>query len=126
MTVINNPTQNIYTGGGHAFGCAAVKRGFSSLAFSYSYGDFVSSLGSGSWGVGKVVDGIALSNSEGKSVDGDNGIALSNGESKLVDSIAFSNIGRKPTDGIALSNIEHETTDGIALSNSESDTEDYT
>ena len=103
MTVINNSTQNIYTGGGHVFGCAAVKSGSSSLAFSYTFGGFVSSLGSGSWGVGKVVDGIALSNIGSKPVDGDKGIALSNIESKPVDA-----------------------ENGIALSNSESDIEDYT
>jgi hypothetical protein len=82
MTMIN-PTHNTHTDGGHALGCsAAFKRGFGSLAFSNTVGDFESSVRSGSSGAGKVVDGIALSNSEGKPADG---IALSNSESDTDD-----------------------------------------
>ena len=124
MTMINNPTDNTHTGGGYALGCAAaVKRGFGSLAFFNTVGDFESSVRFGSSGAGKVVDGIALSNSGCEQEDG---IALSNSEGKPVDGIALSNSGCEQEDGIALSNIEHEPVDGIALSNSESDTEDYT
>ena len=83
MTVINNPTQNIYTGGGHALVCAAaLKRGFGSIAFSNTVGGLESSVRSGSSGVGKVVDGIALSNSGCEQEDG---IALSNSESDTED-----------------------------------------
>ena len=70
MTMINNPTHNTHTGGGHVLGyAAAFERGFGSLAFSYTFGGFESSVRSGSSGVGKVVDGIALSNSEGDTED---------------------------------------------------------
>ena len=81
--MINNPTDNTHTGGGYALGCAAaVKRGFGSLAFFNSDGGLESSVRSGSSGAGKVVDGIALSNSGCEQEDG---IALSNSESDTED-----------------------------------------
>jgi hypothetical protein len=49
MTMINNPTHNTHTGGGHVLGYAtAFKCGFGSIAFSYTFVGFESSVHSGS------------------------------------------------------------------------------